>query len=387
MKKRFLALVAMIAVLATAMSIGISSLSVSAATLTANKNFAHEDWFVKYAAELPDKVTSTEDYDIFDISKVDSADIGGFRNVNTWQGVEIRRDKNDSTNQFLYIYDSGSLEKGPNDQGNPETRPGQIYMYWNAPGTIRAAAENEAPLNVEIVFKKDGADWGTETKPVYFRIGIWASGVTGEGITNGWYYHDLTTALLSDGSNGEYSVDETTGWCVLRAAVNVPSAYVLENPSAVIRFAIQYQFSETNTEEIENLALMIKRINVSTELTIGLEATEGTFDKKAPADIEIAANVTSGDSIEIFGANGLIEPDGNYYLDEGKIVLKADFLNTLPEGDNVLDIEINGDTSSAQQFTVKVVGAGGCGSVIGATSAVLATALLAGAVVVFKKKD
>ncbi|MBR2613972.1 MAG: hypothetical protein IKC71_00020 [Clostridia bacterium] len=411
MKKRILAFVAMIAVLATAMSICVSSLSVSAKVVSYDKNFASSMWFDTYAANAPEHLTSTDAYDAFDLTWVPAGANADFNYGATfapraWQGVEVRRDKDADGNlipdeQYLYFYDKGL------DSVQPEgSFVGMNYAFWSTPSVISAAATTDKPFEVELVFKKDGAGW-ENGGAIWVRFGFYgpnvktatenweaadweAAGLVNASLSenpaanyeNGWYYHYITTAINSDGSNNEYYVSPDTGWSVLRTQINVPAVYDGAN-----RFSIQLKYSDGATEEIEDLGFKIKRFSISATVDIGLETTEATFDKAAPADVEIGANVKSTDTIEIFTTNGVVEPDGNYFVDEGKIVLKAEFLNTLPEGDNVLDIEINGDTTTAQTITVTVLGKGGCGSVIGATSAVLATTLLAGAVLVFKKKD
>ncbi|MBE5757186.1 MAG: hypothetical protein E7342_05220 [Clostridiales bacterium] len=413
MKKRILALVAMVAVLATAMSLCISSLSAQAAVKEYSKNFAAADWFDKYAAAESDHVTSTDDYDAFDLTWVPAND---YDNGQTWgprhyQGLEIRREKA-TGEQYLYMYDKG-MDMHEDTTLNGTTNWGMVYSFWNAPSTISAAALSDNPLDVELVFKKDGAGWETGGA-VWVRIALWGGNVhakTAEwtdadweanglvagkldenpnaNYTSGWYYTYITDKINSDGTNNEYYTDAETGWSVIRTKINVPKIF-----DGATRFSIQFRYADQQTEEVEDLALKIKRFTISANLDLGFKTHEATFDKDNPANIEIQANVTADSTMEMF-ENGLIDPDGNYYVDQGKIVLKKEFLSTLSNGQHTFTIEVDGDSASAETFVVTVVGGapadvadeGGCGSVIGATSAVLATALLAGAVVVFKKKD
>ncbi|MBE5757188.1 MAG: hypothetical protein E7342_05230 [Clostridiales bacterium] len=392
MKKRILALVAMVAVLATAMSLCVSSLSVSAKKLDREQGFSSLQYF-------------TGDELVYDIARTKYSErIGtpavtndaGYDNYKH-QGVQIRRDSLEAESGYLYLFD-----RGEDMNANLASAAGKTRLFWNTTATSFCYG-TETPMEIEVVFKKDGADWEAGKKALDFSFTLWSTkassmsnteyealGLNPADFKGGNYKIDLTEKLNGSVEDGSYTLNEETGWCVLKTSTLVPAVY----DSEATRVYMHYQYSNGATEEVETLNLMIKRVVFSVELTLGFETHEATFDKANPTNVEIKANVTSESTMEMFDDKGIIDPDGNYYLDEGKIVIKKEYLNTLSNGTYTFKIEVDGDSASAETFVVTVVdganaGAseGGCGSVIGATSAVLATALLAGAVVVFKKKD
>ncbi|MBE5757187.1 MAG: hypothetical protein E7342_05225 [Clostridiales bacterium] len=144
------------------------------------------------------------------------------------------------------------------------------------------------------------------------------------------------------------------------------------------------------------------------------ETTNYTYDCAGSDDLQIKVN-TKGAFIEGMlwdkqdGNNPIIVTRSAYEVssDYKYITINADYLQRLYNGSNKFILQINEvlypfevvianspvgdklDTPNEDNNNNGVNDAEkrGCGSVIGVTSAVLATALLAGAVVVFKKKD
>ena len=122
-----------------------------------------------------------------------------------------------------------------------------------------------------------------------------------------------------------------------------------------------------------------------------------TFDGSSPADFTatLALKGFKLSNVKMKGATKVLAKD-NWSLSNDAFTLKKEYLKTLENGDYTFVLTTLGGTC---EFTVTVTnanananagatgGGAGCGGLITATSAVLAGVLLAGATLIFKKKE
>ena len=374
MKKRLLAIVTMIAIVATMVCMG--SMAVSAADEVKYEDpmimsYSHTDWF-------DTEKTWAEFVFERDGMKVLSWHVGG--NINgqgNWNrphyGQEIVKT---ATEQYLRLYDQPETW----EHYKADTKDSNFYYFTTS--TSKSAGLEDA-LKVTMKVRKVGAEWEGATG-IVFRTQVWDG--------SAWTLTtDYTDQLLAGPMNE---------WFEVSAEVVVPAGCASADSRQVQFHYGEYTGIELHIENITSyVPLDMANIPEVTPET-------ATFDGSAPADITVDVDL-KGYSLSPVKYNGVAlkkgaDKDYAQSSDKTQITFNKSWLATLANGDHEIAISTPGGDCT---LTITVTNAnpsqgggndsgntdapakGGCGGIITATSAVLASMLLAGAVLVFKKKE
>ena len=382
MKKRFLAIVTMIAIVATMVCMG--SMVTSAEVKYEDPlimNYSHADWFNS------EKVWAEHVVEEDGVKVIRWLADGGNININgqgNWgrpfYGQEIVRTDSD---QYLRLYDK-SNEATPGYDASK--RDGWSNYYYRTSAASKSAGIAD-PLKLEIVVRKVGSDWENATDTdVSYGLAYYSAS------HEAWGLHVYFTEQLLAG--------QINDWFTITAEVLIPADWADVG-------SVQMIFKhgkDTNRElHVQTISAYVP-IDMSNVPEVTPETA--TFDGSAPADITVTVDL-KGYALSPVKYNGVAMKKGadkDYVQSEDKtqITFNKSWLATLENGDHEVTIPTPGGDC---KLVITVTNAnpsqgggnnsnntdapakGGCGGIITATSAVLASMLLAGAMLVFKKKD
>ena len=383
MKKRLLAVLTVVALLAT--MVCISSMPVSAGVTkyeTLVMDYGHADWFdtEKAWAEF---VTTENGVSILDWS-VSGGNVNGQGNWNRKQyGQYIIKTETEQYLRLFKLPDTAATYAAGVQDSN-------FYFFTNS---CKNSAGLPDPLKVTIKLRKVGEDWtnGNQTN-CNLQIQYYCSGP-------GW---GLTTVF-----NDELFAGPMNEWFEITKEVMVPETYA--NADSI---QVQYRFGANNDAELH-----IQSVTSSYPLDMAnipeIDPETAAFDGANPADVTVAIDL-KGFSLSPIKLDGKAIAKANYALSAAKdsLTFNKEYLATLENGEYVFLLSTPGGECT---LTLTVTNAkpaeqggneggneggngggeqgggeeqkGGCGGIITATSAILATMALAGAVLVFKKKE
>ncbi|MBR2613971.1 MAG: hypothetical protein IKC71_00015 [Clostridia bacterium] len=250
-------------------------------------------------------------------------------------------------------------------------------------------------IKIKLVIRPTGGTFvASNEKPFFIRT------MNASSVINTYNIPKDTLGVTKSGS--DYTVNGFSGseWKTLEYEYTTNATKIAQS----VRF---YQYGRSgNGLDVKSVEILL----VNDPKAPVFENTNYTYDCAGSDDLQIKVD-TKGAFIE-----GLLldKEDGNNPIfvtrdayqtssDNQYLIITADYLNKLPNGTNKFILQVNevlypfevvisnspiGGTPDAPDAPdTPVDDDKGCGSVIAGASAVLATVLLAGSIVVFKKKD
>ena len=382
MKKKLLTIISIIAILATmfcmASTITMAEVSYGEPLLF---DFSDPIWFDTEKAAWAEHIKEQGDNKI--LSLADSKGINGMGN---WDRISYGQEfVQTPTEQYLRLYDQ------PSTYAHYDATTNHSLFYFFTEAVSQAAGLSD-PLKVTFKVRKVGAGWENATissgwgddSGYFLRFYGW------NPVANDW--------LMQTDYDDQLAAANVNEWVYITKEVVVPS-------SMADCESLQLQFFYGNHTDLElHIACAYLYVPIDTTNLPEIDPTTATFDGNNPEDVTVSINLKDF-SLSPIKLNDVAITRSDYSLsnDKTSLTFKKEFLATLENGEHeflistpggqcsliitVSNANPNANNNNNQGNTGNDAPAtGGCGSIITATSAVLASTLLMGALFVFKKK-
>ena len=372
MKKRLFTAIFSIAIGAAVILSGVSFASATAAYgEPLLYDFSAPYWFEN---ERPWAEHIKEDGDNKVISLADTRAINGMGNWDRFQyGQELVQTP---TEQYLRLYDQPSSYA----YYNANTSDSNFYFFTDA---IKQSVGINEPLIIKFRLRKVGEGWANASG-VSLKITSWSPSQSVWGLVE-----DYTNELA------EVPVGE---WAEIEKAFIVPEIW-----ADVESVQVQFVYGAKTDVELQ-IACISSYVPIDTTNVPEVNPQTATFNGANPEDVTVSVALKDF-SLSPIKLNDVAVNKVNYSLsaDKTELTFKKEYLKTLENGENVFSISTPGGECT---LTVTVINntaeqgeqggdqkpednkddKGGCGGVITLSGAALSSALLLGAIALFKKR-